>query len=297
MDGSLAPAPFVVGVGRSGTTLLRLMLDAHPELAIPPETHFLPALVALFSDNGTPSSDELVGAVETHPGWRDFGMDEAELRVVFGSPKEPGAADSIRAFYSAYAGRHGKERWGDKTPVYIESIAEIGAALGDQARFIHLIRDGRDVAVSRRARAAKRGRAPTPAAKEAATWKRRIKGARTQAKSVAHYEEIRYEDLIADPEGTLRKVCASIELEFDPGMLDYHRDAAKRLGELSDLPGKGGKVRPSSERVAAHALTSKPPTRERIERWRTDLDPRDITEYEAVAGDLLAELGYPLSEA
>jgi hypothetical protein len=92
-------------------------------------------------------------------------------------------------------------------------------------------------------------------------------------------------------------VCASIELDFDPVMLDYHREAAKRLGELSDLPGKGGKVRPSSERVAAHALTSEPPTRERIERWRTDLEASDIAEYEAVAGDLLAELGYPLSEA
>ena len=53
------------------------------------------------------------------------------------------------------------------------------------------------------------------------------------------------------PERVLRKVCEFIELEFDPAMLDYHERASERLSELSDLPGKGGKVRPGSERIAA----------------------------------------------
>ncbi len=293
------PAPFVVGVGRSGTTLLRLMLDAHPELAIPPETHFLPALIKLYAGGREPNTDELVEAVETHPGWRDFGMDENELRIAFaaraglGSPGD--AAGAIRAFYAAYASAHEKPRWGDKTPVYIESIAQIGAALGDQARFVHLIRDGRDVAVSRGARAVKRGREATPARDEAETWKRRIEGARAEANEVAHYLELRYEDVIADAAPVLREVCEFIDLEYDPAMLDYHQRASERLSELSDLPGKGGKVRPGSERIAAHALTSEPPRADRVERWRTELSEEAIAEYEDVAGELLHELGYPLA--
>ncbi len=292
MSEALKPAPFIVGVGRSGTTLLRLMLDAHPELAIPPETHFLPALIELF-DDGEPSADDLVAAVKSHAGWRDFGMDANELRAIFGA--SGGAAVAIRAFYAAYAGLHNKPRWGDKTPLYIESIAQIGATLGDQARFVHLIRDGRDVAVSRGARAVKRGREATPARDEAQTWKRRIESAREQAQSVEHYLELRYEDMVAEAEQTLRKVCDLIELEYNPAMLDYHERASERLAELSDLPGKGGKVRPGSERIAAHALTSEPPSADRIERWRVELSNQAIAEYEDVAGELLEELGYSLA--
>ena len=275
------------------------MLDAHPDLAIPPETHFLPALIALYAGGREPNTDELVEAVETHPGWHDFGMDENELRIALaaraGLGRPGNAAGAIRAFYTAYASAHEKPRWGDKTPVYIESIAQIGSVLGDQARFVHLIRDGRDVAVSRGARAVKRGRQATPAADEAETWKRRIEGARIQGNEVAHYLELRYEDLIADAELVLRKVCEFSELEYDPVMLDYHERAFERLSELSDLPGKGGKVRAGSERIAAHALTSEPPRTDRVERWRTELTGEAIADYERVAGDLLSELGYPLA--
>jgi hypothetical protein len=275
------------------------MLDAHPVLSIPPETHFLPALIKLYEGGREPNTDELVEAVETHPGWRDFGMDENELRIAFaaraGLGPAGGPAGAIRAFFAAYASGHEKPRWGDKTPVYIESIHQIGVALGDQARFIHLIRDGRDVAVSRGARAVKRGREATPARDEAETWKRRIQGAREEAREVDHYLELRYEDLIADPETVLRKVCDFIDLEFDQAMLTYHEHASERLSELSDLPGKGGKARPGSERIAAHALTSEPPRADRVERWRTELSPEAIADYEEVAGDLLTELGYPLA--
>jgi hypothetical protein len=275
------------------------MLDTHPELAIPPETHFLPALIELYAGGREPGTEELVEAVETHPGWRDFGMDENELRIAFAGRAGHGpagdAAGAIRAFFAAYASAHEKPRWGDKTPVYVESIAQIGAALGGQARFVHLIRDGRDVAVSRGARAVKRGREATPAREEAETWKRRIEGARAEAHEVEHYLELRYEDLIADTKRVLRQICEFIDLEYDPAMLDYHERASERLSELSDLPGKGGKVRPGSERIAAHALTSEPPRADRVERWRTELSPEGIAAYEEAAGDLLAELGYPLA--
>ena len=295
------PAPFVVGVGRSGTTLLRLMLDAHPELSIPPETHFLPALIKLYAGSREPNTDELVEAVETHPGWRDFGMDENELRIAFagraGFGSAGDAAGAIRSFYAAYASAHEKPRWGDKTPVYIESIAQIGEALGDQARFVHLIRDGRDVAVSRGARAVKRGREATPARDEAETWKRRIEGARAEGNEVAHYLELRYEDLIADPETALRTVCEFIDLPYDPAMLEYHERSADRLQEIArDLDDEdGGALRPAAERIEAHSLVTEAPRSDRVDRWRKLMPAEDIAEFEAIAGDLLAELGYEVT--
>src|SRR5947209_19596966 len=69
------PMPIIVGVPRSGTTLLRFILDAHPDLAIPPETGFL---VPLAAHAGQLSADALCNLVTTYPpeypGWADFGI-------------------------------------------------------------------------------------------------------------------------------------------------------------------------------------------------------------------------------
>src|SRR5690606_22340526 len=107
------PAPFVVGVGRSGTTLLRLMLDAHPELAIPPETHFLPELIE--SARSGAGAAELAAAAAASRHWGDLGISalDFEARLRLGGTRPDQAA---RAFFELYAERHGKPRWGDKTP-------------------------------------------------------------------------------------------------------------------------------------------------------------------------------------
>ena len=78
-------------------------------------------------------------------------------------------------------------------------------------------------------------------------------------------------------------------------MLDYHRGSGERLREIArDLPAQGGRrSRSGEERIAAHALATAPPSPERIEAWREEMDEADRVEFERVAGDLLAELGYP----
>ena len=77
-----APAPFVVGVGRSGTTLLRLMLDAHPELAIPPETHFAPGLIERAHEGA--GADALVDEIVGTRAWADFSIQAERLRASVG---------------------------------------------------------------------------------------------------------------------------------------------------------------------------------------------------------------------
>src|SRR5919108_2531245 len=145
-SGELAPAPFIVGATRSGTTLLRLMLDAHPEMAIPSETHFIPDLIKAYRLEST-SPERLAEVVTSHRRWGDFHLDAAELLERFRAidPLTPG--DAIRAFFELYAEREGKARWGDKTPGYVREMHRIESVL-PEARFVHLIRDGRDVALS-----------------------------------------------------------------------------------------------------------------------------------------------------
>jgi hypothetical protein len=291
---SRAPAPFVVGVGRSGTTLLRLMLDAHPELAIPPETHFAPDVIAACRSRGR-SPERVAETFTTESRWGDFDVDADALLERLRGLRRLDGGDALRAFYELYAEGRGKPRWGDKTPIYVTKMREIGGAL-PEARFVHVIRDGRDVALSRWKRAVK-GRAP--AEKVARTWRRRINKARKQARDLPHYAEVRYEDLVTDTEPTLRRVCDLCDLDFDPVMLRYYEDAAERLAEMArDLPGDGGGVRHSgSERMEAHALTSRPPTSERIAAWRDEMSAEDRAAFAAVAGDLLAELGYEVEAA
>src|SRR5690606_22924870 len=120
----------------------------HPELAIPPETHFLPDLIAAARGGAAPAELAKLAAASRH--WGDLGLDAAELeRRLAGCERRPDRA--IRALYGLYAERHGKPRWGDKTPAYVRRMRLIAAAL-PEARFVHLVRDGRDVLLSRRRR-------------------------------------------------------------------------------------------------------------------------------------------------
>lgn len=282
------PAPFVVGVGRSGTTLLRLMLDAHPQLAIPAETHFVPELIERESECEWPG--ELVDAIVAARTWGDFGLDPEALYDRVEDDGAQSAADVLRAFYALCAEAEGKERWGDKTPGYVKRMRPIGGAL-PEARFIHLIRDGRDVALSR----ASRGMgAEKPIGDVADLWKRRIENARRQAKRLrGRYVEIRYEDLITDTEARLRSICELIELDFDPAMLAHGDSAARRIEELGDLGPEGERrERSGDERRAAHSLAASAPSSARIGAWRTEMGASDQEDFEEVAGGLLRDLGY-----
>jgi hypothetical protein len=273
----------VVGVGRSGTTLLRLMLDAHPHLAIPPETHFVPEVI----------KDAAVDAIIAARGWGDFGLDPTVLRERVAALDRDRPADVLRAFYELYAEQQGKPRWGDKTPIYVTAMRPIARTLAE-ARFVHLIRDGRDVAVSRRRRGMGVGK---PMADTARRWRKRIEDARHDARRLrGRYLELRYEDLVANPEPALRRICELVELEFDPAMLAHEHGASERLAELGgDLPAaEGRKPRPGEERLAAHALAARPASSERSGAWRTEMSTAERAEFEAVAGDLLAKLGYDL---
>jgi hypothetical protein len=286
------PAPFVVGATRSGTTLLRLMLDAHPDVGIPSETHFFHKLVKR-SERTRISPELLADTIITHKRWGDFHLDADELRARFDAIEPFNLSDALRAFYGLYAEKHGKTRWGDKTPGYLRYMRRIEWVL-PEARFIHLIRDGRDVALS----VLPMNWGPSSVPEAAELWVERVTIAREQGALVDHYMEVKYEDLVTETEPTLRRVADFLELPWDAAMLDYHARAEERLKEKArDLPRRKSRGdQPAAARMASHAMARKPPDPKRIGRWRTEMSAEDREIYESVAGDLLVELGYEVGE-
>ncbi len=290
-----SPVPFIVGVGRSGTTMLRLMLDAHPDLAIPPETHFVPDLIEAIEDGGGP--DRAVEVMQSVRQWGDLQMEPVEVRERFERVSDWNPGEALRAFYEIYRERQGKPRWGEKTPAYVRKMRRIEKAL-PEARFIHVIRDGRDVALSRWKRTLGEGKR-APAGQVAEGWQRRIRRAQKQGRRLDYYMELRYEDLVTDTEPNLRRISEFIELDWDPVMLRYYEGAADRMAEMArDLPaGEGKPTRPGDERMQAHAMTQKPPDPSAMYRWREKMSHEDVAEFDAAAGDLLSELGYEVGTA
>jgi hypothetical protein len=289
------PAPFVVGFGHSGSTLLRLMLDAHPDLAIPPETNFLPDLINGWSEGDGP--DDVIEFLMARRRWGDYQLDSEELRarLAAASPLDP--ARAARCFFELYAEKQDKPRWGDKSPRYAINMPMIKRKL-PEARFVHLIRDGRDVALS-----ALKGKDPTPEGVEqtARRWRRRLGRARSGAERAGDYIEVRYEDLITDTEAQLRRICELAELPWDDAMLRYHERSEERLQEMAaalppqDPSRKGGDAeRRRERRLRRHALAMKPPDPDRLAVWRRRMDPDSLRAFEAIAGETLADLGYEL---
>jgi hypothetical protein len=273
------PIPFIVGQGRSGTTLLRLMLDTHPDLAIPPETWFIPALVRSCLWRVRPR-EAFLECLTSHPRWENQSIDEQLLRQRIMALKPFTLSEALRSFYRIHAEQNNKSRWGDKTPVYGARLSLIGQLL-PEAHFIHIIRDGRAVSASRRTAQFKHS-----AIEETAWgWAWRIRRARRQAKNLPHYLEVRYEDLILETEPTLRKICAFIDLPWNPVMLDYHLTAQQRMTGDTGPQGACG----------IHALTRLPPQAGRIDAWKTELSAAERRRFEKIAGKMLRELGYELS--
>jgi Sulfotransferase family len=284
------PVPFICGATRSGTTLLRLMLDSHPELAIPGETHFVVPMIKATWRHAR-SADELADLIVASERWGDFHLDEDELRTRLRAVDPLNCADAVRAFFRLYAERQGKERWGDKTPGYVRSMRLVQKVF-PEARFVHIIRDGRDVALS----VVPRSWGPSTVEEAADNWRRRIEVARRQQPHLSHYLEVHYEDLVTDTEAVLREVAAFCELDFDPVMLRYYERAPERLAEKArDLQKPWGTITAES-RIESHALAERPPQADRIARWRTEMSDADRRAYEAIAGATLLAAGYELGE-
>jgi sulfotransferase family protein len=280
------PMPIIVGVPRSGTTLLRMMLDSHPDLTIPPETHFI---INLIEAGNVVSREQFVDIVFAVRCSADFGILQQDFQHVIEAMTPFNISEALRAFYRIYAQRFGKTRWGDKTPRYSMFMPAIQHLL-PEAHFIHMIRDGRDVALSRRLHWAGPGYDIEAQAKN---WVDRIMIARSHVHRLKHYIEVRYEALVSNPQETLQKLCQFLSLSYTSAIEEYYERASMRLEEIKDLLNPDGTVYVSSnQRKTLHKLIKKPADISRIGVWRRELSEDEQISFERIAGPLLNELGY-----
>jgi glycosyltransferase involved in cell wall biosynthesis len=280
------PAPFIVGMGRSGTTLLRLMLDAHPDLAIPPETHFIPSAIKACRKSPEPR-EAFLQALTSYPMWEDHHIDIKLLRQKITAIEPFDLGDALRTFYRLYAERFNKPRWGDKS-AYLPVMCLVQELL-PEARFVHIIRDGRDVALSIK----DLWWGPNSVKEAAKWWVSGIERARNQAPHLRWYLEVRYEDLVLDTESTLRRICDFIDLPWDETMLEYDKRAGERLAELTSIVDPNtGRITTAEERRSIHSLLSKPPEAIRVGRWKIEMTDSDQERFKRAAGEMLRELGY-----
>jgi hypothetical protein len=262
---------FIVGSARSGTTLVRMILNSHRAVAVPPESRFI---VELW--RGDPSVDvgETLEGLAGHPRFQVWGLAIEAVRAELGPSDRASYADVMAAAYTAYAKSRDKTQWGDKTPRYVQHMPLL-AALFPDSRFVHIIRDGRNVALSY----ADVPFGPKTVARAAALWADRVgTGVRDgRALGAGRYLELRYEDLVSDIEGRVRSLCDFLGLSFDRQMLEYTERAASET-----LP----RARMYNPHVAEKPIPS-------VRSWEEQMLDTHVEVFEAVAGVLLTELGYP----
>lgn len=289
---ALKPPVFVIGNPRSGTTLLRLMLTCHGNIVIPPECGFAAWLYPRFKDWRDDRGREWRRAfvrdlfecrkIET---WR---LDRGGVCAFLDEHVPSCFPEAVSLVYEFYGRGLGRTfaRWGDKNNFYTGHIALLDTMF-PQARFVHIVRDGRNVACSYR-RLNNRDmdspyapRLPYAVADIAQEWLKNLEKVRAafSAMSRTRVYELRLEDLVEEPEKQLERLCAFLGEPFDPGMLDYHRK------------NKEDELEPATF-LQWKEKTLKPPLREGRNEYASELTRGQVAEFEAAAGKMLAEYGY-----
>lgn len=258
-------SPIVVGgCGRSGTTLLRMMLDSHPRICCGPES-------SVFRRR----------ALDPGVLADRFGFAQAEVGAVHDTARS--RPEFIDGFAALCMRKTGKSRWAEKTPRNISRIRAIFRHFPD-ARFVHVLRDGRDVACSLRTHPRHRvenGKLVPldtwkPIAGCARRWREDIEGSR-RFWGDPRFHTVRYEDLVLNPRPVLERLMVFLGEPWDEGML-AHSGAESPFRDAT-------RFAQNPEALAAVSTAS-------LSRWQRDLDARDRRIFKRIAGPLLVELRY-----
>jgi hypothetical protein len=269
---------FIVGDARSGTTMLRLMLNASPSVAVLSETWFATRIwerrwafppveeARHFFASLLDSFIALLGKIE-----HEFPVDMvAYRRAVLGGPLHLNRM--LSELGQAYALREQKQRWGEKTPVHCEYVP-ILLEMFPKANFVHIVREPRDVIASQLRIGSLSSSDPLAIALR---WRRIVREAIGFARSMPdHHLVLRYEDLVAAPEVELRNLCSHLGIAYEASMLDFHKG-------FGDYAPRQDHMRKLNEPLNATS----------IGRWRSDLDNATLTLVEMILFDDMVSLGY-----
>lgn len=281
---------FIVGAPRSGTTLLLYMLRSHPRLFLPgDESHFFIPLYRRYGAQPKLDSVERIrGLLQAMQKLRPVFFREfveagdpqlAGLARTLAADEPASLAQLIDALYRHLARRAGKLRWGDKTPYYVQHLDTIDALFPD-CQVVHLIRDGRDVALSMLAR--RHDFDVYNIYHAARYWEECVEAGRRSGRRLGpqRYLELRYEDLLAAPQPQLERLCEFLHEPYSGEILEFERPEQMDSKLLRTTP-----------------LVSRGLQQANVEKWRERMKPRQVATFERAVQGLLREYHYPLTTA
>jgi hypothetical protein len=278
------PHFFIVGCTRSGTTLTQRIMDAHPDVAVANESHWIirPFRKQPRLPIDVAPTPDLLSLVTSQRKFRNIKVSPVEVQRLLDEEEPRTYRDLVSRMFDLHAEKKGKTIAGDKTPSFVRSLALLHA-LWPYTKFVHLIRDGRDVALSTLDWKKSetfigprfRGWREDPLMITALRWEWSVRLGRETGRLLGPglYHEVRYEDLVNDTDRTLKEVCDFVGVEVDDAMLRFHE----------------GKTRSDPTLSSKRAWL---PVTPGLRDWTTQMPVHDVERFEAVAGDLLGELGY-----
>jgi hypothetical protein len=286
------PFVFIVGCSRSGTTLLQHVAAAHPQIAIIPETRWFARWYEKrngITADGMVTPELISNLLNRHRLFRDvdLGIRPMELHALIAGSRGMHYRDFVRWLFDRYGEARGKPLVGNKTPGHVRRLLTLHE-LWTEAKFVHIIRDGRDVCLSMRQKRAatqkqiKPGRFATweddPIITLALWWEWDVRLGREAGCRLGpqHYYEMRYEKLVADPGSVCRDLCRFLGVAYDDAMLEHHQSKKSANGRV----------------YQKHSRLERPITAG-LRDWREEMSPVETERFEAAAGDLLEELDYP----
>ena len=270
---------FIIGSGRSGNTLLRSILSGNSDISIPPESYRIPFAIKKFHILNNRDWEDIVSQVlKEFEDCKEFYTWEIDITDV--QKRLENIADSKKTLsnifdelFCTYTEKHspGSKIWGDKTPMNTLYLDWIGTVF-PRSKFIHIIRDGRDVASSY----LKMERYDT-ILEAANRWINSIESAQSFGSKIKeNYIEIRYEELVTKPEEVIKDTCDFLDIDYDSKMLD-HTKQVKKLGDTDK---------------EHHSNLSKPISSDSVGKWRNNLSESDQESITKLLHKHLQRLGY-----
>ncbi len=281
---------YIIGNPRSGTSLLRLMLTSHPNINIPPECHFFLWLEDKYKNwtNQDPT-DLLLKDIFQSRKFETWGLNLEEMGEYLLSKKAKTYSEVVTGVYQFYGIKAGKEEikiWGDKNKLWKEKLRTI-LHYFPESKFIHLVRDGRDVACSfkelanRNLKSIYAPKLPSEIGEIAERWKLNVNFI---TEFISELDErnvkvIRYEDLIFSTKATLVDISDFLKIEFDDSMLNYSVKSKTSVYEPVEF-------------LKWKEKLNEAPDRDNVGRYKKFLTKDEVSRFESVCYNELLRFSY-----
>jgi len=266
---------FIFGCGRSGTSLLSRILNRHPRIAIPFESHVLNTFMPLLERYGDLGDirnlEQLVTDILSTYYFRHW-QPPPDRNAILAAVRRPVFADVFDAIHTTWARAQGKARWGEKSPQHVE-YWQVLRGMYPRAQVVHIVRDGRDVALS--LLGARFG--PKTAFMAAHYWRDYLLQVESVKREIdaADLFELTYEDLVRDPDTQVAALCSFLDEPYSETLLRYYETEERY---------------PTDARNERNLL--KPILSDNTGKWKDALSRSEVAAFEAVAGDMLTKYRY-----